>query len=143
MWRTLNFRCPNGHEFSDLVRKDEAKTKCLVCGQLADACFTVCANTYIPPYHRAPGSVGSSSEFCERNKVWLGSEGHRKMREQDLRIGQRQEASQGSFEKFMKEKADNITEHQVMERANKIDEVNQAAASKARKVTVKAASEAA
>lgn len=60
--------------------------------------FSVAVGFYVPPYHRAPGSSGSSSDSCDRQAVYLQSEQHRKDMKQAERIQERDLQAKRSLE---------------------------------------------
>lgn len=52
---------------------------------------------------KAPGSIGSTSDFADKNRQYLGSQKHVAMRQQDERIAERISRGEQSFQKHMRD----------------------------------------
>jgi len=59
------------------------------CGSEMTQQFTTEVALYVPPYHRAPGSSGSSADSCDRQARYLQSEQHRKDKQEAERAQDR------------------------------------------------------
>ena len=93
------FACECGvrtHAFRTVENRDQPEP--CECGREMGREFSVEVGFYVPPYHRAPGSSGSSSDSCDRQAVYLQSDQHRKDMKQAERIQERDLAAKRSLE---------------------------------------------
>lgn len=77
------FACVCGHECEEerSVARCDDPLECEGCGASMSRTFCSAVSTFVAPWNRAPGSVGSSADASDRQARYLNSEGYRKKRE--------------------------------------------------------------